>query len=118
MKILKLEVGQLPVVKSIGMNLEDLQAEVEGLIELISLDADCVAVCNEECKINGMKPNRRIGTDIICGPFFICRDYGEELGSLTEEQIQKYSLQFAEIQTFTGNEPELEPRFEICDFQF
>ena len=78
----------------------------------------CIAVVNEEGKLNGMEPNRRMGADIICGPFFICGEAGEDFGSLTDPQIQKYTQQFEEIEEFSGQEPELEPRCEVYGFKF
>ena len=70
-KVVKVEVGQPPVIKEIENTLTGLQKEVEGNIECVYLNDGCIAVVNEEGKLNGMQPNRRIGADIICGPFFI-----------------------------------------------
>ncbi|MEG1630968.1 MAG: DUF3846 domain-containing protein [Hydrogenoanaerobacterium sp.] len=117
-KVVKVEVGEPPVVKEIENSLKSLQNEVGGLIECIYLDDGCIAVVNEEGKINGMEPNRRMGADIICGPFFICGDDDENFTSLTDEQIEKYSLRFTPTQQFTGEEPELEPRCEVTGFHF
>ena len=109
-RILKIEVGEPPEIKEIPNELSCLQREVGGLIECVYLD-DAIAVVNEEGKLNGMEPNRRLGADIICGPFFICGDTLDgDFASLSEEQIQKYSEKFAEIPGYTGKEPELEPR--------
>lgn len=64
-----------------------------------------------------VEPNRRYVDDIICGPFFICAEGEEgEFISLTDEQIEKYSKQFAEIEQFSGQEPELEPRMTFIEF--
>ncbi|MFQ8981442.1 MAG: DUF3846 domain-containing protein [Waltera sp.] len=79
-KILKIEEGKAPFVKEIANELKDCQAEVGGLIDCVCFEDGCLAVVNDEGKINGMKPNRRNGNDIICGPFFIC-------GSLTGKAI-------------------------------
>ena len=118
-RVLKIEVGEPPEIKEIQNELSCLQHEVGGLIECVYLDDGSIAVCNEEGKLNGMEPNRRLGADIICGPFFICGDTNDgDFASLSEEQIQKYSEKFAEIQAFTGEEPELEPRIEVIGFDF
>ena len=117
--VLKIEVGEPPEIKEISNELSSLQYEVGGLIECVYLDDDSIAVVNEEGKLNGMKANRRLGADIICGPFFICGDSLDgDFASLSEEQIQKYSEKFAEIPGFTGKEPELEPRIEVIGFDF
>ena len=117
--VLKIEVGEPPKIKEIPNELSGLQHEVSGLIECVYLDDGSIAVCNEEGKLNGMEPNRRLGADIICGPFFICGDSLDgDFASLSDEQIQKYSEKFAEIPGFTGKEPELEPRIVVFGFDF
>lgn len=117
--VLKIEVGEPPKIKEIPNELSGLQHEVGGLIECVYLDDGSIAVVNEEGKLNGMEPNRKLGADIICGPFFICGDTLDgDFASLSEEQIQKYSEKFAEIRGFTGKEPELEPRIEVIGFDF
>ncbi|WP_317854490.1 DUF3846 domain-containing protein [Chakrabartyella piscis] len=117
MKILKVEVGKEPYMKEIESDLKLLQNEVEGLIEPIYMDDGNLIIVNEEGKINGMEPNRWLGdVDIICGPFFVCGDDGEEFVSLSEENIEKYKEMFLEIPTFTMQEKQLEPRVEIYGF--
>ena len=109
MKILKVEAGKEPYEKEISHDLESIQREVEGLLE-----PKVVLCCNEEGKINGMKPNRRVGRDIICGPFFLAGiDREGELTSLSEEKLKEYSKLFNEPEQFSGNEPELEPRMSF-----
>lgn len=118
-KVLKIEVGEAPQVKEIPNELDSLQEEVGGLIECVYLDDGCLAIVNEEGKLNGMEPNRRLGTDIICGPFFICGDTPEgDFASLSESEIQKYSQHFADVPTFTGKEPELEARMTFIGFDY
>ncbi|MDA3731363.1 DUF3846 domain-containing protein [Niameybacter massiliensis] len=119
MKVVKVEVGEPPQVKEIQNELAALQAEVGGLIECVYLEDGCLAIINEEGKINGMEPNRRIENDIICGPFFLCGDTPDgEFTSLNEEQIQKYTQQFSDVPTFTGEELELEPRMTFIGFDY
>ena len=114
MKILKVEVGKEPYEKEIAHDLESIQREVEGLFEPVYLESKVVLCCNEEGKINGMKPNRRVGRDIICGPFFLAGiDREGERSSLSEEKLKEYSKLFHEPEQFSGNEPELEPRMSF-----
>lgn len=115
-RILKIEPGKTPYVKEISNDLEGSQAEVQGLIDCIRLEDRSIAVINDEGKINGMEPNRRYRNDIICGPFFICGSSEDEFTSLTDEQIEKFSMQFGDIPEFTGKEPELEPRITFMTF--
>lgn len=57
-------------------------------------------ICNEESKINGMRPNRSVKNDdgvmvdFIFGPAFICNCRGENLDSLSDEQIDRYGKMF------------------------
>ena len=118
MKVLKIEVGEPPVEKVIANELSALQAEVGGLIECVYLENGCIAVVNEEGKINGMQPNRILGDDIIFGPFFICGDTGDDFCSLTDEQIRKYTDQFAEVLGFTDEELKIEPKCGIIFFDY
>lgn len=118
MKVLKIEVGEHPVEKVIANELSALQAEVGGLIECVYLENGCIAVVNEEGKINGMQPNRILGDDIIFGPFFICGDTGDDFCSLTDEQIRKYTDQFAEVLGFTDEELKTEPKCGIIFFDY
>lgn len=118
-KVLKIEPGEAPAVKEIGNDLQSLQAEVGGLIECISFPNGCVVVCNEEGKLNGMPPNRRLGADIICGPFFVCdTTRSGDFSSLSKSEIAEYSQLFSEVPTFSGTEPELEPRMTFIGFDY
>ena len=74
--ILRVEPGKAPEEKDIGSDLNSLQAEVDGLIECVYMDDGSIIVVNEEGKLNGMEMNRRLGDDILCGPFFVVRDNG------------------------------------------
>lgn len=116
-RVLKIEPGKAPYVKEIENDYRASQREVNGLIDCFGFGDGCIAVLNDESKINGMKPNRRCRDDIICGPFFICGDGRDgDFISLTDEQIDHYSKQFAEIEQFSGQEPELEPRMPFIAF--
>lgn len=93
--------GRLARTIEIGTELEELQRAVGGLIETCYPfeEAACI-VCNDEGKINGMRPCRAVYgedgrvNDIIFGPFFICDSRGENFGSLSEEQIKRYEEKF------------------------
>lgn len=96
-KILVVEPNKEPVEKIIHNRLKDKQHIVGGLIEYASVPSDdnALVVCNEEGKLLGLKPNRKIGNDIIAGTFLIVgdNDTGEDR-SLTKEQIEKYKNVF------------------------
>lgn len=118
-KVVKMDVGKAPEVKNIDNTLAALQVEVGGLIECVYLDDGCLAVVNEEGKLNGMEPNRRLGSDIICGPFFICGDSEDgEFVSLDDKQVEEYIQMFSDVPAFTGEEPELKPQMTFMGFDF
>ena len=106
MKILVVEPGKEPMVKEIDGSLESMQEVVGGYIEAIYPFDDPIAlVCNEEGKINGMRPNRilvdRDGNvlDIICGTFFLCAapPDSDEFKGLSDEQIKRYAEKFRNV---------------------
>lgn len=102
-KVLYVEPFKEPVEMFIKNNLQEKRRLVDGNIEYAYLlnDYSISIICNDESKINGMKPNRDIGHDIIFGPFVIAGydDSGEDR-SLTEEQIKKYKKEFDELSIY------------------
>ncbi len=117
MKILKIQVGKAPYEKEIENTLEAMQAEVGGLIQPVGIGNGCLAVVNDEGKLDGSLPNRWLGDyDIICGDFFVCGDGEEDFQSLTDEQLEYSKNLFAEVPEFTGQEVEMEPRVEVYGF--
>lgn len=93
MRILKVEPGKAPYAKEMEEGLKAIQREVEGLFQPLSMGDGVILCCNDEGKLNGMQPNRRLGDDIICGPFFLVGDdHAGGFCSLTEEQIQRYTM--------------------------
>lgn len=107
-KVIMLQPGKLAKAVEIDASLEGMQRAVGGgLIEPVyPFDEEVCLVCNEEGKINGMRPNRALYDedhemiDIICGPAFICDCSGENFGSLSDTQLEKYGKQFKFPETF------------------
>ncbi len=106
-RVVYVEPGKLAREAEIGTELEDLQAAVGGWIETYyPFDEACVIVCDDEGKYDGALPNRAVYgkdgkvMDILFGPFFICDCSGEEFGSLTDEQVQKYTDMFRRPERF------------------
>ena len=100
-KVVLLEPFKIARAVEINASLEDMQNIVGGLIEPFYPFAEEVCiVCNEESKINGMRPNRSVKNDegvmvdFIFGPAFVCDCRGESLDSLSDEQINRYSKMF------------------------
>lgn len=112
-KALMVEPGKHPQVAMLNDDLDSLQkavsigADYQGLIEIISIGAgDCI-LCNEEGKLIGLEGNRRLGSDIIAGVFYIMSE-GEDgdLVSLSEEKIKYYTEKFWEPEVFDSSEVE------------
>ena len=117
LRVLRVEPGNAPEERVIGADLESLQAEVAGLIECVYMDDDIILVCNEEGKLNGMKLNRRLGDDIICGPFFLVSDNGEgDFASLNDRQMDALKERFAQPEQFADFEPDAAPRIRFITF--
>lgn len=104
-KVIKVAPYGFPEVVEIKNELEDMQGIVDGYIEVAPLkggDNPACIVCNEEGKINGLRPNRAIRNengeivDIVFGTFFIARDNYKtgEFESLTDEQVKEYFKRF------------------------
>ena len=106
-KALKIAPMERPEIYYLENNLEALQkavsvgADYVGLIEIIDLDERACIVCNEEGKLINLIPNRRIEDDIICGVFYVVGQNDEgDITSLTDEEIERYEKQFADIEYF------------------
>ena len=96
MQVIVVEPGKEAELREIGSGLESLQETVGGWIEVVYPYKDPVAiVCNEEGKLIGLEPNRRLGKDILCGVFYIIAEDEEgNLVSLSSSQVDKYTALF------------------------
>lgn len=106
-RVLKVAPLESPSVCSLENELLSLQkavsigADYVGLIEIIDLDEEVCLLCNEEGKLIGLAPNRRLENDIICGVFYVTgQDRAGNLISLSEDQIRHYSERFRDIEYF------------------
>lgn len=117
MRILKVEPGKTPYVKEIDNTLDSIQREVGGgLFQPIYIGSGVTLCCNEEGKLNGMEPNRRVGDDIICGSFILVgEDEDGYFIPLSHRQVELCTEFFAEPEHFTGEEPELDPYVEFFE---
>ena len=84
-------------ITEIDNSLFGMQKIVGELIEAVyPFEEQVCIVCNEEGKINGSLPNRAVYADnseivdIICGTAFICDCSGNNFGSLSEEQLNRF----------------------------
>ena len=100
-RVVLLEPRQMAKTVEVKNTLEGLQGLVKGDIEpFYPFEEEVCFICNDEGKINGMEPNRAIYDDdhnmidVLFGPGFICSCGGEDFGSLSDEQIEKYTEMF------------------------
>ena len=110
-RVLKVEPKKAPEIAYLDNSLRALQeavsteADYVGLIEIIEIDDEACILCNEEAKLINLEPNRRFGSDIICGTFYVTGQDGEgDLASLSDELMVQYQEQFAQIEELTEDD--------------
>lgn len=106
--VLKVEPLKEPCLCTLVNELGALQKAVSidapevGLIEIIEIgnalgyqgETICL-LCNEEGKLIGLTPNRRVGRDIICGTFYINGENKDgDLASLSLKATEFYTKHF------------------------
>lgn len=104
--VLVLEPEKKPYVKVIDNILKSLQHEVDGYIQAIYPFDDVAVICGEESKINNKPLNHSLRDDtgeiydIIAGTFLVVGLAEENFGSLSDEQLRKYSKWFEMPEVF------------------
>lgn len=103
MKIVVVKPGQPAEIRDIEGSLESMQKVVGGYIECLNPWGNNIClICNEEGKIQGLKPNRSItykngARDIIAGTFFFCRSKGEEFAGFSDAGAAYIASLFKEV---------------------
>ncbi len=117
-KVLKVEPKKLPEVCELVNELDALQkavsigADYQGLIEIVNIDDKTCILCNEEGKLIGLEPNRRLGNDILCGVFYVTgQDEEGNLTSLNDKALEYYKYLFNDIEDISPDE--IEPTMKI-----
>lgn len=95
MKVLFKKPFQKPIAIDIKNELKELQSLVEGYIEVVPLEKKYIIICNEEGKLQNLKPNWILRNskgemyDMVVGNMIICREtvYGE-FADLTDKDIK------------------------------
>ena len=89
LKVLYKRTGRNPEVVEIEDTLIEKQKSVGGLIEIIPY-YDKLLICNENGKLDGLKPNVIFDYDYIAGNFFIVNDDYKNAGfkSLNNKDIE------------------------------
>ena len=100
-KALVVEPGKAPYAADIPAGLESLQNLVGGLIQaLYPFDDRAAVIANDEGKLLGLPWNRPLFDengniyDILVGTFLVVGLTEDDFGSLSDEQIQKYTKYF------------------------
>ena len=100
-RVLIVEPGKAPYAAEIPAGLESLQQKVGGLIQaLYPFDDSIAVICNDEGKLLGLPWNRPLFDedgniyDILVGTFLVAGLTEDDFGSLSDEQIQKYTEVF------------------------
>ena len=106
LRVIMVEPGKPAYETEIENTLEAEQKAVGGYIEVVPLGDGKLLICNEEGKLSGMQGNRRIGKDIIAGPFFIVGEDGDEFRPLTDEATKENLKRFAEPEDISQEEVE------------
>lgn len=87
MKVICKAPGSAPKVRDIPDTLEELQAAVGGYIETVTMFTDCVVICNEEGRLQGLPHNVKfLGLDFV-GPILIAGVSGEEFTDLSQPSL-------------------------------
>ena len=110
-EVLMVEPGREPRIVRLDNSLESLQtavsigADYRGLIEIISLSDEVCILCNEEGKLIGLEPNRRLWSDVLCGVFYVTgQDKEGNLCSLSAKDREHYKEYFAIPESITREE--------------
>ena len=101
-KVLMVEPGKKAYEKEIGTSLQEMYAalDCECIQTFYPYEDLVVIVCDDEGKINHIRPNRAIYgedgkmMDVICGKFFIADCSTSSFKSLPDNMMEKYKKQF------------------------
>lgn len=115
LKILVVEPNKEPYQLEIQDDYKAMQGIVGGLIEAFyPFDDNAFIFCNDEGKLIGLEGNRRVGSSVLAGNFFIVGDnHDGECCSLTDQQIEKYSEMFAKPEQILQEEVQADAGFAI-----
>jgi hypothetical protein len=88
-KVIKYPVGSDPLVVEIDDDLDAMQAQVGGMIQIVEVDGMDL-VCNEEGLVLNLPFNRVVGGHYIHGDFFLARHDDEgNTTTVTKDDIKR-----------------------------
>ena len=114
MRVVYVEPNKPAYEAEVEHSLRGEQRAVKGLIEPVYIENDgtCL-ICNEEAKLEGMDGNRRFGSSIIAGPFFVVGLTEDDFRSLTDSEVTKYMDRFKEPEQISQEEVQGDMGFTI-----
>lgn len=115
-KGLKIEPHKHPEYVTVENELKALQAQVGGLIEVITLSPTAAIIINDEGKLIGLEGNRRFRNDVIVGNMLIVGVKGEEFASLNDIEAERYKKRFWEPEDISAEEIRQHMGFRIIYF--
>lgn len=102
MRVLVIEPHKQPQEMFLERSLKAMQAVVGGPVQFVyPWNNNAVLVCNELGKVFGLEANRELKFldgevyDMVHGTFFICEQDGDHLGSISDELLEHYAMEFA-----------------------
>lgn len=90
-KALRKRVGSPWELIEINDTLQDLQREVSGYIETVTLAEDVVIICDEEGKLKDRPDNCEIGGIMFVGTILIVGVDGDEFASCPDDVIEEFA---------------------------
>ena len=101
-RVLLIEPGEKPRLKTVTHTLEELQALVGGTVQAVYPfpDQRVALLCDDEGKFKGYTPNRVLldedgnPYDIVAGTFLICGITEDNFGSISDEDAKHFTEMF------------------------
>ena len=117
-KVLHLPPKGHPKSHELINTLDGLQEAVGGLIEFVPLDGNYSLLLNEEGKLIGLEPNRRLGNDVLVGDVYVVKENDDgELISMEEWELKMFCSLFYEWDDDIDEEEiEASCGFSVCIF--
>lgn len=107
LRAIKVEPSKPPRIVEVSPDLDSLQHEVGGYIQVIYPFSDPVGIiCNKEAKIHGLPLNRALYDesgviyDIIAGNFLVIGLSGENFSGINDDLTEKYLRRFERPEMF------------------
>ena len=122
-KVLVIEPLKKTYETVIPNTLEAMQQLVEGMIQVVSLDENTIAVMNKNGKFSKF-PNRPLfingqeSKDVICGTFFLAGSSGDDFADIEQKSLVKYQKLYGDPVIFKniGGTLEIKKRFDLVTY--